>query len=72
MKTIKQTITFKAKAHDIYDTLLNEKKHAAFTGSKAKINRKKNGRFQTYDGYAEGKNIELIKDKKIHAVTIIE
>ena len=65
MKNIRQTATFKASAHDIYEALMDSKKHATFTGGKAVISRKVGGKFNVFDGYAEGKNIELIPDKKI-------
>ncbi len=65
MKTIKQSATFKAGAHDVYEALMDAKKHAAFTGGRAVISREAGGRFSTFDGYAEGKNVELVPDKKI-------
>jgi activator of HSP90 ATPase len=64
-KTIKQTVTIKASAHDVYEALLDSKKHASFTGSEAVISRKVGGKFTAYDGYAEGVNLELVPDKKI-------
>ena len=62
---IKQTVTFKASPHDVYEALMDSKKHATFTGGKATISRKMGGTFSAYDGYIAGKNIELIQDKKI-------
>jgi len=64
-KTIKQTETFEASAQEVYEALLDAKKHAAFTGSPATIDRKINGKFNVYDGYCHGYNIELIKHEKI-------
>ena len=64
-KIIKQIIMFKASPHEIYECLIDEKKHGKFTGSKCKINRKINGKFNLYDGYINGENINLIQDKKI-------
>jgi activator of HSP90 ATPase len=64
-RIIKQTVTFKASPHDVYEALMDSKKHAAFTGGKATISRKVGGTFSAYDGYIAGKNIELIQDKKI-------
>ncbi|MBK8363703.1 MAG: hypothetical protein IPL24_08425 [Bacteroidetes bacterium] len=63
-KTIKQTATFNATAQEIYEALLDSKKHAAFTGANAKINKKVNGKFSVYDGYCHGYNIELVKNEK--------
>ncbi len=64
-KAIKQTVTFKAAPHAIYEALMDEKKHAAFTGGEAKISRKAGGKFSIYRGDIEGKNLELIPDQKI-------
>jgi activator of HSP90 ATPase len=64
-KTIRQTVTFKASPHDVYEALMDSKKHAKFTGGKAIISRETGGKFSTFDGYAEGVNIELVPDKKI-------
>ena len=44
---------------------MDSKKHAKFTGGPATISRKVGGKFSVYDGYAFGKNTELIPDKKI-------
>lgn len=65
IKTIKQTATFDATPEAIYKLLLDEKKVAAFTDSKANISTKVNGKFNVFDGYCHGYNIELITGKKI-------
>jgi len=64
-KLIKQIITFKASPHDVYEALMDSKKHAAFTNGKASISRKIGGTINAYDNYITGKNIELVPDKKI-------
>jgi activator of HSP90 ATPase len=64
-KIIKQTVTFKATPHEVYETLMDSKKHAAFTGGKASISRRIGGSIMAYDNYITGKNIELVPDKKI-------
>ena len=64
-KTLKQTVTFNATPHEIYEMLMDSKKHAKFTGAKASISRKVGGSISAWDGYIEGKNLELVKDKKI-------
>ncbi len=64
--TIEQTVLFSnATPYDVFEALMDEKKHAAFTGGEAMISRKVNGTFTSFDGWATGKNIELVKDKKI-------
>jgi activator of HSP90 ATPase len=64
-KILKQTATFKTNPHAVYEILMDEKKHAAFTGGKAKISRDVGGTFSIYDGDIQGVNIELVPDKKI-------
>lgn len=44
---------------------MNPKKHEHFTGGSARISSKVGGKFSVYDGYASGKNLTLIKNKKI-------
>mgnify|MGYP001566596191 CR=1 FL=1 len=65
MKTIKQSITFKAKPSEVYEALMNSKKHAEFTGAPANIKDKVGTKFTAYGDYVEGENLELVKDKKI-------
>ncbi len=64
-KTIKQSVTIKASPHDVYEALMDSKKHAKFTGGKASISREVGGKFTAFDGYSEGVNLELVPDKKI-------
>jgi len=64
-KIIKQTVTFKASPHEVYEALMDSKKHAAFTGGKARISHEVGGEFAAYDDYIAGKNVELVPDKKI-------
>ena len=65
MKTIKQTVKFKAAPHEVYEALMDEKKHAAITGAPCKMSKNIGGEFNCYGDYIKGKNVELIKDKKI-------
>jgi activator of HSP90 ATPase len=64
-KTIRQSVTFKTSPHELYEALMDSKKHSKFTGSAANISRQVNGKFTAYDGSLEGKNLELVPDKKI-------
>jgi activator of HSP90 ATPase len=64
-KNINQTVTLKTTPHDVYEALMDSKKHAAFSGGTAKISRAVGGEICAHDGYISGKNIELIPDKKI-------
>jgi len=64
-RTIRQSVTFKASPHAVYEAMMDSRKHAKFTGAKAMISRKVNGRFAAYDGYIEGVHTDLVPDKKI-------
>jgi activator of HSP90 ATPase len=64
-KAVKQTVTFKTSPHNVYEALMDSKKHAQFTGGKALISRRVGGKFFVFDGYSEGTNLVLISDKKI-------
>jgi activator of HSP90 ATPase len=44
---------------------MDSKKHSEFTGSDACISRKVGARFTVYGGEIEGKNLELVPDRKI-------
>jgi activator of HSP90 ATPase len=64
-KSIRQTSTFNATPDIIYNLIMDEKKHAEITGSKASISREADGKFSVFDGYCQGYNIELVEGKKI-------
>ena len=64
-KDYTETVTFKAAPHDVYEALMDSKKHAAFTGAAADISREVGGKFTAWDGYITGTNLELVPDSKI-------
>jgi activator of HSP90 ATPase len=64
-KSFRQTIKFKASPHEIYEMLMDSKKHSAFTGSATTISRRVGGKFSVWDGELEGENLELVPDSKI-------
>ena len=64
-KSIKQTVEFDSSPLGIYNLLMDEKKHAAFTSSEVSMSTEPNGKFSVFDGYCHGYNIELIEGKKI-------
>lgn len=65
IKTIHQMANFKAQPAQVYKLLMDSKLHAEFSGSAAHINPKVGGKISAYDGYIEGKNIDLIPNKLI-------
>ena len=63
--TIEQKVFFDATPAEVYGALLDPKKHSDFTGSPATTNDKVGAEFKAWDGYISGKNLELVKNKKI-------
>jgi activator of HSP90 ATPase len=64
-KTIKQKVKFKLPPQEIYEILVDEKKHRMLTGQKAEISKKVGGAFSTGAGYANGVNVDLVPGKRI-------
>ena len=62
---IDQVVFFKASPQEVYDALLDPKIHSEFTGSPATTSAKVGAAFTAWDGYITGKNLELVKGKKI-------
>jgi activator of HSP90 ATPase len=65
IKTIRQSVTIKATPHEVYEALMDSRKHSKFTEAKASISRKMGGKFKAYGDYISGVNLELVPDKKI-------
>jgi activator of HSP90 ATPase len=64
-KTIRQSVTLKATPHQVYEALMDSRRHSQFTGAKATISREVGGEITTYDGYITGRNLELEPDRRI-------
>lgn len=64
-KPIKQSITIKATPAQVYETLMDSKLHSELTGSPAEMSNEVGGTFTAYDGYIQGKNLELVPNKII-------
>lgn len=62
---IRQSVTITAPPAEVFNALMESKKHAAVTGSPASISPRVGGRFTAWDGYIHGKNLELDKGKRI-------
>jgi len=65
MDKLKLTITLPANPKAIYDAWLSGKEHTKFTGGKATASTRVKGKFTAWDGYIEGRNLELKAGKKI-------
>ena len=64
-KLIRQSVTFKATPHEVYEAILDSRKHARFTQAPARLSRKVGGAFSAYGDYITGANLELVPDEKI-------
>jgi uncharacterized protein YndB with AHSA1/START domain len=64
-KTIKQKVIIPATPKEVYETLMDPKKHSAFTGSNATGDPRVGGKFTAWDGYISGRNLELDRGKRI-------
>jgi activator of HSP90 ATPase len=58
-ESIQLSTILTASPEQLYKAWLSSKEHAAFTGSSAQINPNLNGDFTAWDGYIQGKNLEL-------------
>ncbi len=63
--SIKQEVRIKCTPHEIYEAFMDSKIHSKFTEGKANISREVGGNFSVFEGAINGKNVELIQDKKI-------
>ena len=63
--TIRQSVTFKASANEVYEALMDSKKHAKFSGSEVQMSRKVGSKFSVYGGDIQGVNLELVPGQKI-------
>ena len=64
-KTLHQSVLIKAAPHEIYEALMDSKKHSEFTHSPAVISREVGAEFSAFDGWASGTTLELLPDTKI-------
>ncbi len=64
-KTTRQTETFAASPHRIYQMLMNSDEHAKFTGAPASMNEDIGGAVSAYGGGALGINLELVPGQRI-------
>lgn len=63
--TIRQKVIINATPDEVYEAYMDSKTHSRFTGSKAAIAPKAGGRMSAWDGYITGKNLELVRGRRI-------
>lgn len=64
-ESIKLTAVFPVKPKKIYDAWLSGKEHSAMTGGKALCSKKVGGNYSAWNKYIKGKNLELVKNRRI-------
>jgi activator of HSP90 ATPase len=64
-KNIRQSVTVKATPRQVYEALMDSRKHSGFTGAKARMSRKMGGRFTAFGNYIQGMNLDLVSNKRI-------
>ena len=64
-RTVDQSVTLSASPHEVYEMLMDSKRHAEFTGAPCEIGRGVGEGFVCYDGHLSGTTIELVPDRKI-------
>lgn len=63
--TIRQTMTYKAPPHEVYETIMESAKHEALSGEKAVISREVGGAFTAWGDHISGFNLVLQPGRKI-------
>ncbi len=58
-ETIQVSAVIPASAERIYKAWLNSKEHGSFTGGSAEVDPRVGGEFTAWDGYIQGKTMEL-------------
>ena len=64
-RTIKQKVTFRGRPRDVYDTLMDSRKHARVTNAPATVSKRVGGLVQAGGGYIRALNVELKPGKRI-------
>lgn len=62
---IHQEVVFKASPKRIYEALMSDREHSAFTGGPAEISRDVGGPFSLHGGQVVGRHIELVPNTRI-------
>jgi len=65
MMTIRRSATLHAKPQEVFETLMDSRKHAKLTNGKANISRKIGGKYVVMDGWIMGENLDIKKNQII-------
>jgi uncharacterized protein YndB with AHSA1/START domain len=63
--SFKLTATIPASPEAVYEAWLDSAAHSAMTGGKAEVSDRIGAPFTAWDGYIQGRNIELVPGKRI-------
>ena len=64
-RTLEQTVTFKAPPLEVYEMIMDSRKHQSLSGEKARISRKVGGSFTAWGTHISGVNLVLKPGEKI-------
>ena len=64
-REIKHQVTICAPPAQVFEALMDQRKHAAFTGERATISRRVGSPFRCYGSYITGINLEIEPGKRI-------
>jgi uncharacterized protein YndB with AHSA1/START domain len=64
-KTLHQTVKFKASPKQVYEMLMDSRKHRSLSGMPAKISRRVGGKFTAWGTHISGFNLALLSGSKI-------
>ncbi len=64
-KTIRQSVTFRATPMQVYEMLMDSKKHQSLSGEKARISTKVGGAFTAWGSHISGINLVLKPGERI-------
>ena len=64
-RTLEQTVTFKASPMEVYEMIMDSRKHQSLSGERAKISRRVGGKFTAWGPHISGINLVLKPGEKI-------
>lgn len=64
-RTLEQTVTFKASPMEVYEMIMDSRKHQSLSGERAKISRRVGSKFTAWGPHISGVNLVLKPGEKI-------